>query len=276
MRGAVRRSAGPLCIAPRRALAGGAAVGGHAGRPVPSPSATYRCIGRSGRCLAIARHMGPDVVVSTRWRGSRRASSAVGRHVPGLFPSSPEGVYTRHARDPAVSPRHLNQAGPPMLTRATILRLRTERAAPLRARFAIARIGLFGSYARDQATLGSDVDLLTEMTEPTFDPYMDAKAYLAEVLGASVDLVLAETLKPRLIPHVHRDLAYACRLRLVPGRLARRHRAYRRLHRGDGRRSLRRRPTDRGCRGAEPRDHRRGGALPRRQHPPRPAPLAVV
>ena len=50
-----------------------------------------------------------------------------------------------------------------MLTRAAILCLLAAHAAPLRARFAITRIGLFGSYARDQAVLDSDVDLLRRL-----------------------------------------------------------------------------------------------------------------
>ena len=96
-----------------------------------------------------------------------------------------------------------------MLTRATILALLADHSAVLQTRFAITRIGLFGSHARGQAAPGSDVDLLVEFADPTFDHYMDAKSYLEELLGAPVDLVLAETLKPRLVAHVNRDLVYA-------------------------------------------------------------------
>jgi predicted nucleotidyltransferase len=56
---------------------------------------------------------------------------------------------------------------------------------------------------------GSDVDIVVEMAEPTFDHYMDLKFYLEELFGADVDLVLADTIKPRLKPYIDRDLIYA-------------------------------------------------------------------
>jgi predicted nucleotidyltransferase len=47
------------------------------------------------------------------------------------------------------------------------------------------------------------------MVEPTFDHYMDLKFYLEGLFGSSVDLVLADTIKPRLKPYIDRDLIYA-------------------------------------------------------------------
>ena len=76
-------------------------------------------------------------------------------------------------------------------------------------RFAVRRIGLFGSHVRGVATEHSDVDILVEMDQPTFDSYMDLKFYLEERLGRPVDLVLAESIKPRLRPIISREVAYA-------------------------------------------------------------------
>lgn len=81
--------------------------------------------------------------------------------------------------------------------------------AEIESRFTARRIGLFGSYAHHAAEPESDVDIVVEMTEPTFDHYMDLKFYLEELLGADVDLVLADTIKPRLKPYIDRDLIYA-------------------------------------------------------------------
>jgi predicted nucleotidyltransferase len=75
-------------------------------------------------------------------------------------------------------------------------------------RFSVKRIGLFGSVLRDSASAGSDVDILVELTRPTFDQYMDLKFFLEEKLGRSVDLVLADSLKPRLEPIITREVAY--------------------------------------------------------------------
>ena len=44
----------------------------------------------------------------------------------------------------------------------------------------------------------SDLDFVVEFEQKSFDAYMDLKAYLEELLGRRVDLVVAEAIKPRL------------------------------------------------------------------------------
>ena len=79
----------------------------------------------------------------------------------------------------------------------------------LRQRFSAQRIGLFGSCARGSAHPDSDVDILVELSEPTFDHYIDMKFYLEDLLGAPVDLVLADCVKPRLQPIIAQEVVYA-------------------------------------------------------------------
>ncbi len=76
-------------------------------------------------------------------------------------------------------------------------------------RFSVRRIGLFGSHIRGEATDNSDIDILVEMDNPTFDNYMDLKFYLEEGLGKPVDLVLADSVKTRLKPIITREVVYA-------------------------------------------------------------------
>jgi len=97
----------------------------------------------------------------------------------------------------------------PMKTREDIIESIRAHKAEIETRFTARRIGLFGSYAHGMAKPGSDVDIVVEMAEPTFDHYMDLKFYLEELFGADVDLVLADTIKPRLKPYIDRDLIYA-------------------------------------------------------------------
>lgn len=75
--------------------------------------------------------------------------------------------------------------------------------------YSVNRIGVFGSYARGVAGSDSDVDIIVELEEPTFDHYMDLKFRLEEVLGRPVDLVMAETVKPRIRPIIEREVVYA-------------------------------------------------------------------
>lgn len=66
-------------------------------------------------------------------------------------------------------------------------------------RFGVKSLELFGSFARDEARVTSDVDILVEFEEtPTFDRYMELKFYLEDLLGTKVDLVEKAMLHPSL------------------------------------------------------------------------------
>jgi len=86
------------------------------------------------------------------------------------------------------------------------MRQSRERFAQL---YGVRRIGIFGSAARGEATEGSDLDVLVEMSDPTFDHYMDLKFELEAALDVPVDLVISDTVKERLRPVIEREVAYA-------------------------------------------------------------------
>ncbi len=73
----------------------------------------------------------------------------------------------------------------------------------------MSRIGLFGSFVHGQANSDSDIDIVVDLAEPSFDHYMDLKFFLEDLFGRSVDLVLADTVKPRLKPVIKREVMYA-------------------------------------------------------------------
>lgn len=55
--------------------------------------------------------------------------------------------------------------------------------------------------------LDSDVDILVTLEGmPTFDRYMDLKAYLEQLIGTSVDLVTESAVKPRMRSVIEKDL----------------------------------------------------------------------
>lgn len=96
-----------------------------------------------------------------------------------------------------------------MLRGDEILDFLKQHKQDIEARFTVKCIGLFGSALRDSTSDRSDVDILVELAHPTFDRYMDLKFFLEDKLGRPVDLVLADSLKPRLRPIITRDVAYA-------------------------------------------------------------------
>jgi hypothetical protein len=91
----------------------------------------------------------------------------------------------------------------------TVLEKIADFREELRERFSVNRIGVFGSHIRGDAGPTSDLDIIVELAEPTFDHYMDLKFFLEELLGSEVDLVMADTVKPRLKSYIERETVYA-------------------------------------------------------------------
>jgi hypothetical protein len=95
------------------------------------------------------------------------------------------------------------------MTQNDILSCLKAHKEELQNKFTVRRIGVFGSHARGEAQLRSDVDVLVELDQPTFDHYMDLKFFLEQLLNAEVDLVMADTVKPRLQPYINQEVIYA-------------------------------------------------------------------
>jgi hypothetical protein len=76
--------------------------------------------------------------------------------------------------------------------------LQVQRPA-LHERFGVARLTLFGSVARDEAVLGSDLDLLVEFDRPVgLFLFLELQRHLETLFGCAVDLGTTQSLKPRL------------------------------------------------------------------------------
>ena len=98
-----------------------------------------------------------------------------------------------------------------MVQRDQILDFLKQNKKDLEIRFSVVRIGLFGSFLRGSANEKSDVDILVELGVPTFDHCMDLKFLLEDRLGRPVDLVLADSLKPRRKHVITSEVAYVQR-----------------------------------------------------------------
>ena len=76
----------------------------------------------------------------------------------------------------------------------------------LTEQFGVTRLAIFGSFARDQATELSDVDILVSFDCPaTSKSYFGVQFYLEDLLGRKVDLVTDKALRPEIRPNVERD-----------------------------------------------------------------------
>lgn len=92
-----------------------------------------------------------------------------------------------------------------------VLEMLKEHETLIKEKFGVKRIGIFGSFARGEEKVGSDIDILVEFeeTKTTFDNYMDLKFYLEELFEREVDLVIESSIKPRLKDSIMREVVYA-------------------------------------------------------------------
>ncbi len=75
--------------------------------------------------------------------------------------------------------------------------------------YGVRRLGLFGSYARGEATEGSDLDFVVEFERKTFDGYMDLREFLESTFHCPIDLVMADAVKPALRQPIVNEAIYA-------------------------------------------------------------------
>lgn len=96
-----------------------------------------------------------------------------------------------------------------MKTREEILKVLKTDLPYLNEKYGVRKIGLFGSYSRGEAREGSDVDLLIEFEKPMgFFKFVELEDYLSGKLGAKVELVADDALKPMVRPRVMEDIVY--------------------------------------------------------------------
>jgi predicted nucleotidyltransferase len=72
----------------------------------------------------------------------------------------------------------------------------------------VRRIGLFGSFARNQGRVRSDMDFLVEFERPTFDNYMNLAFSLEKLFGRHVDIVTPDGLSNHVRPYIEKEVVW--------------------------------------------------------------------
>lgn len=87
-----------------------------------------------------------------------------------------------------------------------------EQKPLLREKFHVKEIALFGSYARNEETVRSDIDFLVELL-PFSGNYIETKEalrnYLCTLFGKNVDLANPLSLKPHFKERILKQAIYA-------------------------------------------------------------------
>lgn len=69
------------------------------------------------------------------------------------------------------------------------------------------KVAIFGSYARGENTLQSDLDILVDLSERlNLLEFIKIEQELSDLLGVKVDLVTDQYLNPSVRPYVEQDM----------------------------------------------------------------------
>ncbi len=94
------------------------------------------------------------------------------------------------------------------MTKNEIITYLKDHYQDFKKQYAVEKIGLFGSYARDEATEASDVDIFVKMRPSMFD-LIAIKEQIEDDLHIKVDIVREhKNIKPLFLEMIKRDLIY--------------------------------------------------------------------
>lgn len=87
-----------------------------------------------------------------------------------------------------------------------ILEILHEQIPLLAERYGVEKLEVFGSYVRDEQRSDSDLDILVTFKKaPSLLTFIAIENYLSDLLGVRVDLVMKDSLKPKIGEHILRE-----------------------------------------------------------------------
>ncbi len=87
-----------------------------------------------------------------------------------------------------------------------LLEILHQQIPLLAERYGVETLEVFGSYVRDERRSDSDLDILVTYREvPTLLGFIALENYLSDTLGVKVDLVMKDSLKPKIGERILRE-----------------------------------------------------------------------
>jgi len=97
----------------------------------------------------------------------------------------------------------------PTLTKQEILDFLRENKSFFKQQFDVDAIMLFGSYARDEATPESDVDILIDSQNKSYDSLFSMKELLEKQFQKKVDIFYKDSVRRFIMRFIKEELIYA-------------------------------------------------------------------
>jgi uncharacterized protein len=95
-----------------------------------------------------------------------------------------------------------------MYTLQSILEKLRQFKPELQRKYPVSRLGVFGSYARGEATNESDIDIAVEISAPMGLNLIAMADEIEELLGKKTDVVSKRSIKPKYLQRVEKDIVY--------------------------------------------------------------------
>jgi uncharacterized protein len=93
-----------------------------------------------------------------------------------------------------------------LLSLEEILEILRQQIPMLTERYSVETLEIFGSYVRSEQKKNSDLDILvTFKQDPSLLTYIAIENYLSDLLGIKVDLVMKDSLKPKIGQQILRE-----------------------------------------------------------------------
>ena len=99
-----------------------------------------------------------------------------------------------------------------MTTKSQILSFLVNNRKYLRDNFHVTKIGIFGSFARGDQEIGSDIDFVVEFENNTnnlFEIKQNLREYLKSEFKTEVDICREKYIKPKLRKSILKETIYA-------------------------------------------------------------------
>lgn len=76
--------------------------------------------------------------------------------------------------------------------------------------FGVKRMGVFGSFSRNDVNQNSDVDFVVEFVEgqKSYDNFIGLAYFLEDLLGRKIELVTPQSLSPYIGPRIMKEVEY--------------------------------------------------------------------
>jgi uncharacterized protein len=95
-----------------------------------------------------------------------------------------------------------------MYTLETIMERLRAYKPELQRKYPVSRLGIFGSYARGEATETSDIDVAVELNGPMGLNFVAMANEIEDLFGIKVDVVPKRSIKSIYLASVEKDILY--------------------------------------------------------------------